>query len=67
VRESKNELAKLQRKARTIDPIIRIARRHYPYLSDREIQDYAASALRVILNERYLEAHQTSLLAHIFD
>jgi hypothetical protein len=47
----------------TIDPIIRVGRRTYPYLSERELIDYASAALRIILSDRTPDQFQMKLVA----
>jgi len=41
-----------RRSVKTIDPVIKMGRRLYPYLSERELQEYASCALRIILNNK---------------
>jgi hypothetical protein len=52
------------REIETIDPLLRWARRLFPYLHEGALNEYARTALRVIKN-RYqpagLRGHQTSL------
>jgi len=51
VQKSREEAATRRRLVTTIDPVLRIARREYPFMSERELSDYAGAALRVILCE----------------
>ena len=58
------EVASKRKSVDTIDPILKIVRRMYPYLSDRELADYASTALRIILNSEESDPHQTTLVAY---
>jgi len=51
VQKSREEAAIKKRIVTTIDPVLKIARREYPFLSERELSDYSVAALRVILYE----------------
>jgi len=46
----------------TVDPIIRMGRKLFPFMSDNEIQEYATVALRIILNTKKNNYFQTTLL-----
>lgn len=50
--KTREDAAMRKRSIETIDPVIKIGRMLYPYLSERELQDCASIALRVILNTR---------------
>lgn len=64
VQRTREEAASRRRNVETIDPIMRIGRKMYPYLSDRELVDYASTALRVILLNGETDPHQTTLMAY---
>ncbi len=51
VQKSREEAAARRKIVTTIDPVLRIARREYPFMSERELSDYAGAALRIILYE----------------
>jgi hypothetical protein len=67
VQATTTEASKKNKEIKTIDPVIRTAKRIFPYYSDKEIQDFSISALRVILNggEFDMDLKQSSLLTHI--
>ncbi|MBN2335385.1 hypothetical protein JXL21_07465 [Candidatus Bathyarchaeota archaeon] len=62
---SMSEAARRNRKIETIDPVIRVGKRLYPLLSREELYDYCSTALSIILADSYVDARQTTLLAHI--
>ena len=59
-----DEAALRSKKVKTIDPIMRVGRRMYPFLSERELVDYASNALRIILNSDEFPSHQTTLITY---
>ncbi len=61
---TKEDAATKHRSVATIDPIIRVGRRTYPYLSERELIDYASAALRIILSDSSLDQFQVKLVAY---
>ena len=63
VQITRDEAASKRRSVATIDPIIKAGRRTYPYLSERELTDYASAALRIILSNREADAYQMKLMA----
>jgi hypothetical protein len=64
VQTTREEAASKSRSVKTIDPIIRAGRRMYPYLSERELIDYASTALRVILSNRKSDPCQMTLISY---
>ncbi len=61
----KKDAATKNRKISTVDPIIRMVRRLYPSLSNRERLDYSQTALRIILGESATPSYQSTLFSHI--
>jgi len=64
VQSTCDEAASRSKRVKTIDPIMRVGRRMYPFLSDRELVDYASTALRIILNSKESPSHQTTLIVY---
>jgi hypothetical protein len=64
VQITREEAATKRRNVATIDPIIKVGRRNYPYLSERELVDYASAALRIILSNNQTDAYQMRLIAY---
>ena len=64
VQSTCDEAALRSRRVETIDPIMRVARRMYPFLSDRELVDYASTALRIILSSKEFSTYQTTLIVY---
>ena len=64
VQITRENAAVKKRDVQTIDPIIRVGRRTYPYLSERELLDCASAALRIILSSRETDAFQMKLIAY---
>ena len=64
VQTTREEAALKRKSVETIDPIISVGRRIYPYLSDRELLDCASTALRVILINRESDPRQMTLIAY---
>ncbi len=50
IQKSKEDAAAKRKIVTTIDPILRIARREYPFMTDRELSEISGAALRVILH-----------------
>jgi len=52
-----------------VDPLVRCARRLFPYLHDEGIYDISRTALRILMSEQSfqasLEEHQTRLTEHV--
>ncbi len=48
----------------TVDPILRVGRRLYPFLSDTELHEAACTALRVIKTSGMNISYQTTLSAY---
>ena len=61
VRLSREEAATKGKRIQTIDPVLRMTRRLFPYLSDRELQEYSSAALRAILVSGDSEVFQSTL------
>lgn len=61
---SKLDAAKRKKRIETIDPVLRTAKDLFPFLSHRELTEYAQTALRKILSEPHNSTHQTTLSAH---
>jgi hypothetical protein len=64
VQVSRDDAALKKKSVATIDPIIKVGRRTYPYLSERQLIDYASAALRIILSDDVIEHQQMKLLAY---
>jgi hypothetical protein len=64
IQTTREEATSKRRSVETIDPIIRVARRMYPYLSDRELIDCASTALRVILSNKGPDPRQMTLVIY---
>ncbi len=64
VQATREDAAAKRRSVATIDPIIRVGRRTYPYLSERELIDYSSAALRIILSDRAPDQFQMKLAAY---
>lgn len=64
VQMTREEAAVKKRSIATIDPIIKTGRRTYPYLTERELIDYASAALRIILSRSEPDAYQMKLIAY---
>ena len=67
VMRAQAEASRGRRQIETVDPLVRCARRLFPYLYEDAIYEYARTALRVIINQDQTELndHQTTLLTHI--
>ncbi len=63
IQAAREDAAVKRKSVATIDPIIRVGRRTYPYLSERELIDYASAALRIILSDRAPDQFQMKLVA----
>ena len=50
VKKSREDAAAKRRIVTTIDPVLKIARREYPFMTDRELSEIAGSALRIMLH-----------------
>jgi len=61
VRKTQEEANMKRKSVKTIDPIMKAARKLYPYLPDRELNDCACAALRLILSNSQQGTYQTSL------
>jgi hypothetical protein len=61
VRKTQEEASKKSKKVNTIDPVMEAARKLYPYLRDKELNDCACTALRLILNNSQITVYQTKL------
>ena len=64
VQITREEAVTKRKDVATIDPIIKAGRRAYPYLSERELLDYASAALRIILSHRNGDAQQMKLISY---
>ena len=65
VQKSRDEANVKGKKIMTIDPILKIAYRLLPFLSDRELQEYSSAALRLILATNHSNIYQSSLTANM--
>ena len=65
VRKSREEAALRGKRIDTVDPIIKVGRRLYPYFSDQELHNYACTALRLVLRNSELAFYQTTLVAFL--
>jgi len=52
IRETEKQTRRRGRMIKTVDPLITTTRRLYPYLTERELMEYAQTALRVIINNK---------------
>ena len=57
----KKEIIQKKRNIKTIDPIIKLGHELFPFMSDKDIQDYACTALRITLNNQKNNFYQTTL------
>jgi hypothetical protein len=64
IQASKLEAAKRKKKIDTVDPILKTCKDLFPFLSQKELTEYAQTALRKILSEDANQFHQTTLLTH---
>ena len=64
VQMTRENAATKRRSVATIDPIIKVGRRTYPYLTERELIDYASAALRIILSRSEPDVYQMKLIAY---
>jgi len=63
VQNSKRYAALRGQEITTVDPILRVARSLYPFMSTKELLILSQSALRVILSQRETPYYQTTLLS----
>jgi len=49
----------------TIDPVLKTAKKMYPYYSEKELQEYASTALRYILSRNQPDLYQTKLFMRL--
>ena len=52
IKETERQTHSRGRTIKTVDPLISTTRQLYPYLTERELLEYAQTALRVIIYER---------------
>jgi hypothetical protein len=64
VQTTREEASSRHRSVETIDPIIKVGRKIYPYISDRELLDCASTALRVILSNKSPDPRQMTLVTY---
>jgi hypothetical protein len=64
IKRTQEEAAAKRKSIETIDPVIRVGRRIYPYLSDRELNEFASTALRMILSSKETEIYQMTLVSY---
>lgn len=60
-----SDAARRNRKVETVDPILRTGKTLFPTMPNKELLEYAQTALRIILTEPEPSTHQTTLLAHM--
>jgi hypothetical protein len=53
------------RRIETVDPVLRAGKALFPTMSERELLEYAQTALRMILSEPQSPSYQTTLLVHM--
>ncbi|HEX9915021.1 MAG TPA: hypothetical protein VGB32_08890 [Candidatus Bathyarchaeia archaeon] len=53
------------RRIETVDPILRAGKTLFPTMPERELIEYAQTALRMILSEPQSLSYQTTLLVHM--
>lgn len=61
VQKTKKEANGKKKKIETIDPLLKVGRKIYPYLPERELHECACSALRVIKYGADFRPYQTKL------
>jgi hypothetical protein len=62
IKESKKHETKSKKQIKTIDPIIRLARRIFPFYSESELYSLSVCALRIILEGYKINYTQTTLI-----
>lgn len=67
INKTRNYAKERNKKINTIDPIIKNAKKVFPYFSDKEIKEYSITALRIILNQGIRPNNQSTLINHILD
>jgi len=61
----KSDATRKNRRIETVDPILRAGKTLFPAIPERELLEYAQTALRMILSEPQSPAYQTTLLVHM--
>lgn len=65
IKEAERQTSNRGRTIKTVDPLIITTRQLYPYLTERELMEYAQIALRIIISERNKPiSRQPTLLTH---
>jgi hypothetical protein len=67
INKTRNYAKKRNKKINTIDPIIKNAKKEFPYFSEKEIKEYSITALRIILNQGTKPNNQSTLINHLLD
>jgi len=65
VQVARSDATRKNRRIETVDPILRAGKTLFPAIPERELLEYAQTALRVILSEPQSPSYQTTLLVHI--
>ena len=60
-----SDAVRKNRRIETVDPILRAVKTLFPTMSERELLEYAQTALRMILSEPQSPSYQTTLLVHM--
>jgi len=56
-----------KRKVTTIDPILNVGRKLFPFIDERELYSYACISLRIIINKKIEKNPQKTLNSYLFD
>ena len=65
IQVAKSDATRKNRRIETVDPILRAGKTLFPTMPERELLEYAQTALRVILSEPQSPSYQTTLLVHM--
>jgi hypothetical protein len=59
------DAARRNRKVDTVDPILKVGKILFPTMPERDLMEYAQTALRMILTESQVPTIQTTLLTNV--
>jgi hypothetical protein len=65
IQVAKSDATRKNRRIETVDPVLRAGKTLFPTMPERELLEYAQTALRVILSEPQSPSYQTTLLVHM--
>jgi len=65
IRVVTSDATRKNRRIETVDPVLRAGKTLFPTMSEREVLEYAQTALRMILSEPQSPSYQTTLLVHM--